>query len=73
MKAYKKWAKDNLCTKENCYSEWDDGYCAGVREGWKVALEWVRIKVENYTPEDICYFIDEELKEETEDEKETSV
>ena len=28
---------------------------------WKAALEWIRVKVENYTPEDICYFINEEL------------
>jgi len=33
----------------------------GYRAGWKDALEWARVKVENYTPEDVCYFIDEEL------------
>jgi len=28
---------------------------------WKAALKWARVKVVNYTPEDVCYFIDEEL------------
>ena len=32
------------------------------RRVWKAALEWCRVKVENYTPEDVCYFIDEELE-----------
>lgn len=35
----------------------------GCKDAWKTALKWVRIKLENYTPEDICYFIDQELGE----------
>lgn len=36
--------------------------CKKIREEeWCAALKWARIKLENYTPEDICYFIDEEL------------
>jgi len=30
---------------------------------WREALKWARVKVENYTPEDVCYFIDEELEQ----------
>jgi len=34
-----------------------------AEEAWRAVLEWARVKVENYTPEDVCYFIDEELKQ----------
>ena len=36
----------------------------GCKQSWKAALKWAREKAENYTPEDVCCFIDEELEDE---------
>jgi len=35
----------------------------GFRMGWREALKWMRVKMENYTMDDALYFLDEELKE----------
>ena len=57
MKAFEKW-RDR---------QEKEGIAQGCRHGnrvtWRAVLKWVRIKAENYTPEDILYFIDEELRE----------
>jgi len=64
MKEFEKKEKE-MCEISHC-SQWDIScrLCEQLREeGWKEALKWARVKVENYTPEDVCYFIDEELKQ----------
>jgi len=34
-----------------------------VGKSWRAALEWMKVKLENYTAEDVLYFIDNELEE----------
>jgi len=61
MKAFEEWFEINNYLV-------DPYACTGVSKEdlaavWKAALKWARVKVENYTPEDVCYFIDEELEQ----------
>lgn len=62
MKEFDEWQKTRS-VKTIGFLDSNSAYKAGEREGWKMALEWIRVKVENYTPEDVCYFIDEELEQ----------
>lgn len=58
MKEFKKWEKKFYAKHRGVY------HFDPTREmGWKAALKWTKIKLENYTIDDVLYFIDEELKE----------
>jgi len=66
MIAFNEW----LANIEEAYPKYQnkDGYCIGntpaLKAGWGAALEWARIKLENYTTDDVLYFIDKELHNE---------
>ena len=61
MKAFEDWSYNQYRNKVMVTCDHCTDYIEGIEDGWRAALEWARVKVENYTPEDICYFIDEEL------------
>ncbi len=67
MKAFEKWFKSKHCDYKTPCDPTDEATgctnCEDLRaEGWRAALEWARIKLENYTPDDVAYFIEQELE-----------
>jgi len=55
MKEFEEWAKENGCTADSCWNDWDDGYNAGIRSGWRAALE----EVLKHTTKDTCSLMTE--------------
>ena len=50
---------------EDLWKEAGSGICGkrACEKYYREALEWARIKLENFTVEDVLYFIGEELEE----------
>ena len=66
MKAFNKWAEENFCTEDDCWNDWDDGYHAGIKAGWKAALQEVLKHTDRYICQattEIRNWIDGELEE----------